>query len=128
MYSVGGYPKGQTFGCVIGERHSSGRQDYLDYHNAAVTIPGPAITRIEKIARESGVLIVSGVIEKEKVGGSLFCTVVWVHPEGGLIGKRRKVSCSGLRNLFLSFAKLIPESTAHTDRLRTTRLGTRRRL
>lgn len=88
---IGGYPKGQTFGCVIGERHSSGRQDYLDYHNAAVTIPGPAISRIEKIARESGVLIVSGVIEKEKVGGSLFCTVVWVHPEGGLIGKRRKL-------------------------------------
>ncbi|KAG7562692.1 hypothetical protein FFLO_01852 [Filobasidium floriforme] len=88
---IGGYPKGQTFGCVIGERHSSGRQDYLDYHNAAITIPGPAITRIEKIARESGVLIVSGVIEKEKVGGSLFCTVVWVHPEGGLIGKRRKL-------------------------------------
>lgn len=33
--------------------------------------------------------IVSGVVEKE--GGSLYCSVVWVHPEKGLVGKRRKV-------------------------------------
>jgi predicted amidohydrolase len=87
--SIGGYPKGSTFGCVIGERQDSGREEYLAYHNSAILVPGPAIERIEAISKESGVFIVSGVIEKE--GGSLYCTAIWVHPVDGLIGKRRKV-------------------------------------
>lgn len=87
--SVGGYPRGQSFGCLVGERAAHGRDEFLAYHQSAITIPGPAITRIEQIARSLGVFIVSGVIEKE--GGTLYCAVVWVHPEQGLIGKRRKV-------------------------------------
>lgn len=87
--SIGGYPKGLTFGCTIGERDPSGRDDFLAYHKSAITIPGPAITRIEAIAKQHDVFIVSGVIEKD--GGTLYCSVLWVHPEHGLVGKRRKL-------------------------------------
>jgi beta-cyano-L-alanine hydratase/nitrilase len=78
-----------TFGCTIGERDPSGRDDFLAYAKSAITIPGPAVTRIEAIARQHDVFIVSGVIEKD--GGTLYCSVVWVHPEHGLVGKRRKL-------------------------------------
>lgn len=44
---------------------------------------------LERIARETNVFIVTGLIEK--AGGSLYCSVVYVCPRLGVIGKRRKV-------------------------------------
>ena len=44
---------------------------------------------LERIANETGVFLVVGLIEK--TGGSLYCGVVYVCPKQGIIGKRRKV-------------------------------------
>lgn len=44
---------------------------------------------LERIARETGVFLVVGLVEK--AGGSLYCAVVYVCPHRGMIGKRRKV-------------------------------------
>ena len=44
---------------------------------------------LERIARETRVFIVVGLIEK--TGGSMYCSVVYVCPDLGVIGKRRKV-------------------------------------
>lgn len=44
---------------------------------------------LERIARETGVFVVTGLIEK--AGGSMYCSVVYVCPKLGIIGKRRKV-------------------------------------
>lgn len=44
---------------------------------------------IERIARESGVFLVVGCVER--AGGTLYCSVVYVCPRQGTIGKRRKV-------------------------------------
>lgn len=44
---------------------------------------------LERIARESGVFIVTGLVER--AGGSLYCAVLYVDPKRGCIGKRRKV-------------------------------------
>jgi nitrilase len=44
---------------------------------------------LERIALETGVFIITGLIEK--AGGSLYCSVVYVCPKLGIIGKRRKV-------------------------------------
>ena len=44
---------------------------------------------LERIARETNVFIVTGLIEK--TGGSMYCSVVYVCPKLGIIGKRRKV-------------------------------------
>lgn len=44
---------------------------------------------LERIAKETGVFIVVGLIER--AGGSLYCSVVYVCPNLGMIGKRRKV-------------------------------------
>ena len=44
---------------------------------------------LEKIAKSTGVFIVVGVVER--AGGSLYCSVVYVDPNEGMIGKRRKV-------------------------------------
>jgi nitrilase len=44
---------------------------------------------LERIARDTGVFLVVGCIEK--AGGSLYCSAVYVEPRRGMIGKRRKV-------------------------------------
>ena len=44
---------------------------------------------LEKVARETGVFLAVGVVER--AGGSLYCAVVYVEPARGVLGKRRKV-------------------------------------
>ncbi|KAH6622705.1 carbon-nitrogen hydrolase [Chaetomium tenue] len=52
---------------------------------------------LERIARETNVFIVTGLIEK--TGGSMYCSVVYVCPRLGVIGKRRKVMPTGTERL-----------------------------
>lgn len=132
---IGGYPRGTSFGALIGSRTDEGRNEYLQYFRCAVdlgdtvgdgagageawvnrTLPGDAVpgsssndsgiinkrgdgTReeLERIARDTGVLLVTGLIEK--TGGSLYCSVVYVCPKLGMLGKRRKVMPTGSERL-----------------------------
>lgn len=98
-FSIGGYPKHSTFGSVVGGRSAAGREEFLQYHNAAIEIPSPAIHRIEQISKETGVFIVSGVIERD--GGTLYCTAVFIEPMKGLVGKHRKLVKADLVYLVL---------------------------
>ncbi|KAI0424668.1 carbon-nitrogen hydrolase [Xylaria sp. FL1042] len=52
---------------------------------------------LERIARETGVFVVVGLVER--AGGSLYCAVVYVCPRRGMIGKRRKVMPTGTERL-----------------------------
>ncbi|KAK4135726.1 carbon-nitrogen hydrolase [Trichocladium antarcticum] len=52
---------------------------------------------LERIAQETGIFIVTGLVEK--AGGSLYCSVVYVCPKRGIIGKRRKVMPTGTERL-----------------------------
>lgn len=78
-----------TFGTVVGSRSPEGRDEFLRYHSAAINIPSPAISRIETIAQSTGLFLVVGVIEKD--GGTLYCTVIFVDPSDGYVGKHRKL-------------------------------------
>ncbi|KAJ7783691.1 carbon-nitrogen hydrolase [Mycena maculata] len=94
---VGGYPKFSTFGAVVGERSSEGREEYLRYHSAAIEVPSPATARIEAISKDTGVFLVVGVIER--AGGTLYCTAIFVDPSDGLLGKHRKLLPTGSERL-----------------------------
>ncbi|KAK1727744.1 carbon-nitrogen hydrolase [Colletotrichum acutatum] len=119
-YLGAGYPRGASFGSKIGSRAPEGRDEFLAYFNAAVDLgdtvgdagagggdkwvkkqlpaqhAGAKVERgdgsreeLEKIAAQTGVFLVVGCIER--AGGSLYCSVVYVCPKLGMIGKRRKV-------------------------------------
>ncbi len=62
---VSAYPKGLTFGTVVGSRTPDGRERYRRYWESAVDVPGPAVERLAACARESHVHLVIGVIERE---------------------------------------------------------------
>jgi len=59
-------------------------------YELAETIPGPAVERVEQIAKETGMYVVFGMPEvSEKTKATLYNTAVFVGPEG-YIGKYRK--------------------------------------
>lgn len=37
---IGGYPRGASFGAVVGSRSAKGREDYRKYHASAIDVPG----------------------------------------------------------------------------------------
>ncbi|TFY69388.1 hypothetical protein EVG20_g3178 [Dentipellis fragilis] len=86
---IGGYPKMSTFGAVVGERSAQGRDEFLRYYKAAIELPSPALERIKKVSRETGVFLVVGIIERD--GGTLYCTAIFVDPNQGFVGKHRKL-------------------------------------
>ncbi|KAG8688203.1 Nitrilase [Ceratobasidium sp. 423] len=93
---VGGYPRYSTFGAVVGSRAPEGRDEFLRYHSAAITLSpeSPGRVRIETVARTYGVFLVVGVIEKDDYAtsaGTLYCTAIFVDPERGMVGKHRKL-------------------------------------
>ncbi|EKJ68453.1 hypothetical protein FPSE_11461 [Fusarium pseudograminearum CS3096] len=121
---IGGYPRGSYFGCKIGDRSAAGRDEFARYFDQAIDLGdtvGPAgggagikwVKRqigeedevrgdgsreeLERIARDTGVFVVVGCIEK--AGGSLYCSVVYVCPKEGMLGKRRKVLPTGTERL-----------------------------
>lgn len=96
--SIGGYPKFSTFSVVMGDRKPEGRDEYLRYWNAAITVPhSDAISRIETISRDTGVFLVVGVIEKDI--GTLYCTIVFVDPVRGYLTKHRKLLPTAMERL-----------------------------
>jgi nitrilase len=94
---VSGYPQNMTFGAVVGARTPAGHEQYRRYWASAVDIPGPALDRLGEIAAAHAVHLVVGVIERD--GGTLYCTVVFVGPDGSLLGRHRKLMPTGMERL-----------------------------
>ena len=98
---VGGYPKGIDFGARVGQRTPEGREWFRRYHAGAVDVPGPAVERLGAIARENELHLVIGVIERG--GGTLYCTVLFLGPDGDLMGRHRKLVPTAMERLIWWF-------------------------
>lgn len=90
---VSGYPSGFSFGTVVGKRSPAGRRIWGRYWESSVGIPSPATDKLAAAAREAGVYLAIGVIEKDTQisGGTLYCTLLYFGPDGRLLGKHRKL-------------------------------------
>lgn len=86
---VGGYPKGSDFGAVVGRRSDEGRQAFLEFFRGAVEVPSGITNELGTIARDAGVHLVVGVLERD--GATLYCAVLTFSPQGELLNRRRKL-------------------------------------
>ena len=87
------YPWGLRFGTALGGRTLAGRKAWARYWANAVEVPGPATEAIGKAAKAANAFVAIGVIERDATfsGGTLFCTLVYIGPDGSLLGKHRKL-------------------------------------
>ena len=87
------YPRGLGFGTVVGGRSPAGRLTWQRYWANGVDVPGPATESLGAAARQAGVYLAVGVIERDSQfsRGTLYCTLLYFGPAGRLLGKHRKL-------------------------------------
>lgn len=90
---VSGYPRGMTFGNRVGSRTAEGREDFRRYSESAITIPGEDTELLGEIAAENGIYLIVGALERDQEfsGATLYNSIVYVGPDGRLLGKHRKL-------------------------------------
>jgi nitrilase len=64
-------------------------------------VPGPEVEDLGMAARDHGVFLVIGVIER--AGGTLYCTILFFTPDGALAGKHRKLMPTAMERLIWGF-------------------------
>ncbi len=97
---VGGYPWGLHFGTSVGGRSDAGKETFRLYYESAITIPGPEATRLAEAAKEHGVILAVGVMERPPTrGGTLYCTLAVWGPDGALLGIHRKLKPTAAERL-----------------------------
>ncbi|GLU55490.1 carbon-nitrogen hydrolase family protein [Dyadobacter frigoris] len=90
------YPRGLSFDAVIGKRTENGRNIWLDYWQNSIEVNSEYIKIISEAAKAASILVALGVTEKERLGGSLHCSLLYFGKDGTLLGKHRKLKPTGL--------------------------------
>ena len=95
------YPRGLSFGTVVGSRSPQGRQTWERYWANAVDVPGQETAALGEAARQANAFLAVGVIERDSQfsGGTLYCTLLYFGPDGGLLGKHRKLKPTAAERL-----------------------------
>lgn len=93
------YPAGLGFGTVVGSRTQAGREQFREYWENSVEVPGPVTSQIGDIARRNNLFLVMGVTERDTVNKTLYCTLLYFSSDGNLLGKHRKIKPTAAERL-----------------------------
>ena len=95
------YPRGLSFGMVVGSRSPEGRALWQRYWENSVEVPGPATETLGEAADAADVYLAIGITERASHfgKGSLYCTLLYFGPDGSLLGKHRKLKPTGAERL-----------------------------
>ncbi|MHC1683146.1 MAG: carbon-nitrogen hydrolase family protein [Clostridiaceae bacterium] len=91
------YPRGLSFGFVVGSRTMEGRKDFQRYYENSVEVPSTVTDILGKAAKEAGVYLSIGITEREsrELSSTLYCTNLFFGPDGKLLAKHRKLKPTG---------------------------------
>ena len=90
------YPRGLNFDAAIGRRTDKSRNQWFDYWNNSIETSSKYIKDISAAIKKANLFVALGVTEKENIGGSLYCTLLYFDNYGNLVGKHRKLKPTGL--------------------------------
>ena len=99
---IPGYPRGFSFGAVVGSRTDEGRKLYADYHKNSLDLEGKELQRLVKLAKTEKVYLVIGITEKQSNNGSLYCSMLYISPTDGFLGVHRKIKPTGSERIIWS--------------------------
>lgn len=88
---VSAYPRGLSFGTVIGSREQNGRALWNRYWESSIREGDAYFLRLSKLAEKAKAFLAIGVNEKDQVSGSMYCTLMYFGPNGRYLGKHRKI-------------------------------------
>ena len=77
----------------MGDRSAEGRRLFERYFNNAVEVPSPQVDHLCQAAKDASAFVGMPIIEREgDLGrGTLYCTLLYIGPDGTLLGKHRKL-------------------------------------
>jgi nitrilase len=98
---VPAYPRGLSFGTVVGSRTPEGRKIWQSYWENTVEVPGSTTEKLGDAARKAKVYLAIGVIERDAMRstGTLYCTLLYFGPDGQLLGKHQKLKPTAAERL-----------------------------
>jgi len=96
---IPGYPAGLGFGTVFGSRTKAGREQFREYWQNSVEVPGIHTDKLAECAKENDLFLTVGVTERDKVNKTLYCTLLYFGPDGSLLGKHRKLKPTAAERL-----------------------------
>jgi nitrilase len=94
--SIPGYPRGLSFDARIGARSEKSRDDWLDFWSNSWVEGSKQHQQISAAVREANMMTIVGVTERDEIGGSLHCCILFFGADGTLLGKHRKLKPTGL--------------------------------
>lgn len=90
------YPRGLDFDSIVGRRTEKSRNQWLEYWENSLEISSHYVAQISEAIRKVGIYVALGVTERESIGGSLHCALLYFDKQGNLIGNHRKLKPTGL--------------------------------
>lgn len=91
------YPRGLSFGFILGSRTDKGREDYQRYYDNSIAVPGPHVDQLAKAAADYNIYLSMGVTQKDghQIDGTLHCANLFFGPTEGFLGSRKKIKPTG---------------------------------
>jgi len=89
------YPRGFSFGFVVGKRYEEGREDWKRYYDNSVLVPSADTDLIGEAAKRAGAYVCMGVTERCEENCTLYCSYLYFGPDGTLLGTHRKLKPTG---------------------------------
>jgi nitrilase len=96
---VSAYPAGLGFGTVVGSRTEAGRDQFKQYWQSSINVPGKETEQLGTMAKNASLFLAIGVIERDETNKTLYCTLLYFSPTGELLGKHRKIKPTAAERL-----------------------------
>lgn len=93
------YPRGLSFGTVVGSRSDEGRKLWQKLWDSSIQEGDEHCQRLGGMAKSANLFLAIGVNEKDVISGTLYCSIFYFSSEGQLVGKHRKIKPTGQERL-----------------------------